>query len=209
METIARTLKGMDACSNMARALEQADILAILEGIGPFTVFVPENEAFEALWDPSFEELLEDADTLDEVMLYHIIRGSYSTNEIRALAPTSEPVVTANTAQGETIRIGVGDALTANGTPVESTDIICKNGIIHCIKGVLWPPLLLPSSGATDEPCIEISQDPAGSYRYVVRDADGTVLALGQGHVSKEDCVRAVERLREIASAAKLIERTE
>ncbi len=95
----------------------------------------------------------------------------------------------------------------ANGIPFGATDVICKNGIIHGIKGVLWPPLLLPESESDGQPHIEVSQDPGGSYRYVVRDADGTVLALGQGHVTKEDCVRAVERLREIAPPASLVER--
>lgn len=193
----------------MADALDRADILSILGGIGPFTVFVPTDDAFKTLTSPSYGELLDDEDALDEVMMYHIIKGSYSTNEIRALAPANEPIVTANTAQGDTIQIASGGALKVNGIPFGTADVICKNGIMHCIEGVLWPPLLLPESESDGTPHIEISQDPGGSYRYVVRDSDGTVLALGQGHVTKGDCMLAVERLREIAPTASLVERSQ
>ena len=206
MDTIARTLSRMAACSRMVEALDAADMLSIFEGSGPFTLFVPTNDACEAMTCPSFSEMLDDADLLDDIMLYHVLKGAYNAQHIASLAPAGEPVVTANTAQGETMRIRVeGGQLSANGHPITHVDIRCANGIMHLVSAVLVPPLLLPSAATEGSPHICVTHS-GGTYRFSVKDGDGTILAASQGFVTKDDCLTALARLREVAPYAEAVE---
>src|SRR6056297_3449655 len=67
-----------DRFDTLVTALGAADLVDTLSGDGPFTVFAPTDEAFEALPAGTLESLLAAGakDKLTSVLTYHVVSGS-------------------------------------------------------------------------------------------------------------------------------------
>ena len=125
-----------DAVSTLEAAVVAAELTGPLQAAGPFTVFAPRNEAFDALGAEVVQALLEseNVDLLSSVLGYHVVPGVAA----RSTSLTNGQSVT--TLQGQTLSIGVsGSTVTVNGATVVSADIEATNGIIHLIDEVLVP----------------------------------------------------------------------
>lgn len=125
-----------DAVSTLEAAVIAADLVAALQGDGPFTVFAPRNEAFDALGSDVVSALLEteNLDLLTSILGYHVVAGA----AVRSSDLTNGQTVT--TLQGQDLVIGVsGSTVTVNGATVVSANIEATNGIIHVIDEVLVP----------------------------------------------------------------------
>ena len=84
--------------STLVAALQEADLVETLQGDGPFTVFAPTNEAFEALLtelDITQEELLSQPD-LESVLTYHVIPQEVMSGDL-------EDGMSAETVNGEEV----------------------------------------------------------------------------------------------------------
>jgi transforming growth factor-beta-induced protein len=124
------------AVSTLEAAVVAANLTGPLQGAGPFTVFAPRNEAFDALGAEVVQALLEseNLDLLTSVLGYHVVPGVAA----RSTSLTNGQTVT--TLQGQTLSIGVsGSTVTVNGATVIAADIEATNGIIHLIDEVLVP----------------------------------------------------------------------
>ena len=64
--------------STLVTALKAGDLVAALQGKGPFTVFAPSNAAFAKLPKATLESLLEpkNKDTLVGILTYHVVSGA-------------------------------------------------------------------------------------------------------------------------------------
>lgn len=62
--------------------LKLSGVIDILHRHGPYTVLVPNNDAFGKIPSHKLKELFNDVDALEELLLYHIIPGKYDTNEL-------------------------------------------------------------------------------------------------------------------------------
>jgi len=124
----------------LVTALTAADLVATLQGNGPFTVFAPTDTAFNKLPAETLANLLlpENKETLVRILTYHVINGQNLTSaQINAL-PLPSTVVTL---EGDTITVSKdGDTLKVNNATVAIADVIATNGIIHAIDTVLIPP---------------------------------------------------------------------
>jgi LPXTG-motif cell wall-anchored protein len=140
MADIVGTAAGTEQFSTLVAAIQAAGLTGALESEGPFTVFAPTNEAFEALPEGALEELLADpAGDLTQILLYHVVPG-----EVMAADVTDG--LEAATVQGAPLTFTVdGDKVMVNDANVIATDIAATNGVIHVIDSVLLPP-------APDEP---------------------------------------------------------
>ncbi|RMG28631.1 MAG: fasciclin domain-containing protein [Bacteroidetes bacterium] len=126
----------------LTRADLSADLVAVLSGEGPFTVFAPTNQAFVDLLDsnPSWNSLDDiDAATLEAVLTYHVLAG---TNLSSDLISDGAQVTTV---QGSTLTANVADggvSLT-DGQNGQSNVVIANvqgtNGVVHAIDRVLLP----------------------------------------------------------------------
>ncbi|MFK8009705.1 MAG: fasciclin domain-containing protein, partial [Saprospiraceae bacterium] len=75
--SIVEIASGDAQFSTLVTALQQADLVSVLEGTGPFTVFAPTNTAFtNAGIDLA---TISDA-ALKEVLLYHVLGGAKITS---------------------------------------------------------------------------------------------------------------------------------
>jgi len=120
--------------TTLVTALTEADLVSALEGDGPFTVFAPTDEAFNKLPKDVLNNLLKDKEALKNVLLYHVVSGDITSNQITDLNE-------AKTLNGSDIKIKVDDGkVMVNNSQVVGADVMASNGIIHVIDTVLLPP---------------------------------------------------------------------
>ncbi|MDC3297911.1 fasciclin domain-containing protein [Candidatus Poseidoniaceae archaeon] len=119
--------------NSLVAAVVQADLLATLEGPGPFTVFAPTDQAFtDAGISLSALDTPEGKVTLADILLYHVV-----SSEVPASAVTD--CMSADAANGQPLSFTVGDGVMVNDANVVSADVITSNGLIHVIDKVLTP----------------------------------------------------------------------
>ncbi|XP_051962878.1 periostin-like isoform X1 [Xyrauchen texanus] len=101
---------------------------------GHFTLFAPTNDAFEKLGREVLDRLMEDKESLQALLNYHLLNSVQCSEAI--MSGTSH-----ETLEGSNIEIGCdGDSLTVNGVKmVLKKDIVTSNGVIHLIDQVLMP----------------------------------------------------------------------
>lgn len=138
---IVEVAVGAGTFSTLAAALTAADLVATLEGEGPFTVFAPTDDAFAALPEGLVDALLlpENLEVLQSILTYHVVSG-----EIFAADVTTGDVTTV---EGSTFMVDTSEGVVINGTAnVTATDIVASNGVIHVIDAVILPPGVDPAA---------------------------------------------------------------
>ncbi len=132
--TIVEVASGNPDFSTLVAAIEAAGLAETLSGTGPFTVFAPTNEAFEALPAGVLDKLLlpENKETLTKVLTYHVVPGEVTSDMVKAGDVT--------TVEGSTIAITTDGGVKINDTAtVTAVDVDASNGVIHVIDSVLIP----------------------------------------------------------------------
>lgn len=136
-QSIAAVASGNPDFSTLVAALKAADLVATLDGTGPFTVFAPTNAAFAKLPAGTVENLLkpENKAQLTAVLTYHVVSGSVMAADVVKLSE-------ATTVEGSTVSIKVTDGQVRlnDAATVTATDIKASNGVIHVIDAVILPP---------------------------------------------------------------------
>jgi len=130
--------------STLVEAVIAADLVETLSGAGPFTVFAPTNEAFEALFAAlgmTREQAFADTDVLREILGYHVLQARVMQVDV----PTGVPIAT-TIGQSFAVVPGAEGGLEiqdqqAGVARILETDIIATNGVIHVIDAVLLPML--------------------------------------------------------------------
>jgi uncharacterized surface protein with fasciclin (FAS1) repeats len=119
----------------LLEAATAAGLVETLQGEGPFTVFAPTDDAFAALPEGTLEGLLKDPEALKEILLYHVVSGKVTSDQVVGLT-------SADSVAGPAIAIAVKDdkVVLNDSATVVTTDIEAKNGVIHVIDAVLLPP---------------------------------------------------------------------
>ncbi len=143
----------------LVASLTEANLVATLQGAGPFTVFAPTDDAFLTLLrspaffnDPSLTEAAALAyinditaaseplslTTLTQVLVYHVVSGSaYSIN-----LSNNQSLTTVKSAAPNTLTVGLGSTVTIDGSASEPSTVIipnisATNGVVHVIDNVL------------------------------------------------------------------------
>ena len=130
-EDIIELAQGTSNLSTLVTAITTADLVATLQGDGPFTVFAPTNEAFENLPEGVLDYLLDNPSELAGILQYHVVSGSVLSTDL-----SSGIVATLN---GD-IDIDVSSGVVINGSAtVVNADIKATNGVVHIIDEVLIP----------------------------------------------------------------------
>ena len=121
--------------NTLAAALEAADLVATLQGPGPFTVFAPTDAAFAKLPAGTVESLLkpENKAKLQAILTYHVVAGSVGSADVVKLK-------SAKTVNGQSVSINVANGkVRVDGASVVQADIAASNGVIHVIDSVILP----------------------------------------------------------------------
>ena len=165
---IAMTAGATTIHNSLVAALAQADLVATLQGDGPFTVFAPTDDAFAAAGiDLEALDTDEGKAALTDILLYHVVAG-----EVPSSAVTDGMVAAA--VNGDDLSFTVGDSVMVNDATVVLADVPASNGVIHVIDKVLMPP--------ADEPALPdgcdyvVGVDDSG-YAY---DSPDLAIEVGQ-----------------------------
>lgn len=133
--------------TTLVAAVKAAGLVKTLEGPGPFTVFAPTNEAFDALPAGTVQTLLkpENKAQLTKILTYHVVPGRYDTKKLDAEIAAGGGVAKLKTVEGDTLTIkGGGQDLTVtddkgNTANVSIPNVYQSNGVIMVIDKVLMP----------------------------------------------------------------------
>ncbi|MGC8785350.1 MAG: fasciclin domain-containing protein [Armatimonadota bacterium] len=118
----------------LVKLVQEAGLVDALRENGPFTVFAPTDQAFAKLPKAQVEALLKDKEALRQVLLYHVVSGKVTSDQVAHLK-------SAKTLQGSDIRINASKGkVKINQASVVKADIECSNGVIHVIDRVILPP---------------------------------------------------------------------
>lgn len=111
-------------------------------GVGPYTVFAPDNAAYEELSDQDRNDANAD---LVASLQYLVIEDELTQQELRSSVENSDGEFTLTTLHGDEITVDVQgedivlrDAM-GNEAKIISSDDDAFNGIVHVIDGVLRP----------------------------------------------------------------------
>jgi uncharacterized surface protein with fasciclin (FAS1) repeats len=135
MGDIVETATAAGSFSTLLEAATAAGLVETLQGEGPYTVFAPTDEAFAALPEGTLEGLLEDPEALKAVLLYHVVAGKVTSDQVVELT-------SADSVEGSPIAISVVDGMVKlnDSATVVTPDVEASNGVIHVIDQVILPP---------------------------------------------------------------------
>ena len=119
--------------STLSKLIGDAGLSETLAGAGPFTVFAPTNEAFQAVPAKTMAELAANRDQLKRVLTYHVLPTKSAAAEVKP--GDMKTVNGANVALARTANF-----LTVEEALVTSADKVATNGVVHVIDRVLLPP---------------------------------------------------------------------
>jgi transforming growth factor-beta-induced protein len=142
---VVQALESAGNFTVLLELLKAAGLVEVLSGPGPFTVFAPNDAA----WDDAASRMqwplakmkaavIAQPALLTDVLSYHVVSGAFLNSKL--LSMNGQPLMTLS---GESFSVDV------DGTTVSFTDgydrhinkvgneIIVSNGVIHLVDGVL------------------------------------------------------------------------
>ena len=129
--------------STLVSAVTAGDLVDTLSGKGPFTVFVPTNDAFAKVPASVLTALLDpdNKDKLQQLLKYHVASGAVTSSMLK----NNEQIPTVE-GSDLTVKIDTDDAgsttVMINDAKVVTADVTASNGVVHVIDAVLIPPVL-------------------------------------------------------------------
>ena len=147
--TIAENAVNAPNLSTLVAAVKAAGLVETLGGEGPFTVFAPDNAAFEKLPDGTVETLLqpENKDQLTNILTYHVVPAEATSEAAMQMIQDDGGEHNVTTVSGDTLTLKMdGDNLvvideSGNGATVTQADVMQSNGVVHVIDTVLMPSM--------------------------------------------------------------------
>jgi len=119
--------------STLVTTLSEANLLTDLKGTGPFTVFAPNNAAFEKAGILEVRNL--GSTYLKSIITSHVLSGTVKASDLKS--GTAKTVNSKN----DIYLSKNSDGIFINGKiKVLATDVTASNGVIHVIDNVIVPP---------------------------------------------------------------------
>ena len=133
--------------TTLVAAVKAAGLVDTLSGPGPFTVFAPDNDAFNKLPAGTVDTLVkpENKADLTKILTYHVVAGKMDSKAIAKAIKKGHGTATLKTVQGENLtakmdgsKLVLTDAKGGTST-VNTADVYQSNGVAHVIDTVLMP----------------------------------------------------------------------
>jgi uncharacterized surface protein with fasciclin (FAS1) repeats len=133
--------------TTLVAAVKAADLVGVLTGDGPFTVFAPTNEAFVKLPAGTVESLLkpENKSKLQAILTYHVVAGKFMASDVIELINKGNGEAMITTVNGGKLTAMIMDGSVyisdknGNKSKVTAADLNSTNGVIHVIDSVVLP----------------------------------------------------------------------
>ncbi|NNE27242.1 MAG: fasciclin domain-containing protein [Saprospiraceae bacterium] len=144
-QTIATIATETDDLSILVQALVKADLVSVLEGTGPFTVFAPTNAAFGDLLAAKGFASLDDVptDVLTSILLNHVVNGNFQSSGL-STGYVATNATEASTGNNLSLYINTDNGVTLNGVSnVITADVNASNGVVHIVDAVIDLPTVV------------------------------------------------------------------
>ena len=147
-ETIVANAAKASNLTTLVSAVQAADLAETLSGPGPFTVFAPDNAAFEKVPAATRETLMSPAGKADltKILTYHVVPGRLTAADLATQAQANGGKVELTTVEGDTLTANVNPdgsvTLTdskGGASRVTQADVLQSNGVVHVIDTVVMP----------------------------------------------------------------------
>jgi uncharacterized surface protein with fasciclin (FAS1) repeats len=146
-KTVVDVAVGSKAHTTLVAAVKAADLVATLQGAGPFTVFAPTNDAFAKLPAGTVDNLLkpENKATLTKILTYHVVAGNLDAAAVLKAIKDGKGKVTLTTVSGGKLTASLknGKVILTDEkggvATVTATDLKAGNGVVHVIDAVVMP----------------------------------------------------------------------
>ena len=147
-DTIVTNAAKAPNLTTLVSAVQAAGLAETLGGTGPFTVFAPDNAAFEKVPVATRTALMAPAGKADltKILTYHVVPGRLTAANLAAQAQANGGKVALTTVQGDTLTVNVNADGSVNLTDakggtsrVTQADVMQSNGVVHVIDTVVMP----------------------------------------------------------------------
>jgi transforming growth factor-beta-induced protein len=139
-KNIVEVASGDARFSILVEAVTKANLASALQADGPFTVFAPTNDAFNALFAQLGVSGIADLDaaTLTPILLNHVVSGQVKAADV---ATGYASTLNTSTPGNNSVKIFLnkGSDVKVEGSKVIIADIMASNGVIHAIDKVILP----------------------------------------------------------------------
>lgn len=118
------------------RALDMTGLDEKLMEDGPYTIFVPSEEAFSRVPEKKLEMLMNDKWRLSQVLKYHVVNGNLMASDVMEMKGAKTYLD-----KNATLKFwkSEGGDWYVNDARIISTDMTADNGTVHVIDKVLMP----------------------------------------------------------------------
>ncbi|TXD83556.1 fasciclin domain-containing protein [Subsaximicrobium wynnwilliamsii] len=145
--SIASKAMATESLSTLVAAVKAADLATMLSEPGDYTVFAPNNAAFDKLPAGTVETLLkpENKEQLKGILTYHVVPSKVDANTLIAAINDSDGKYVVKTANGGELTATLsGESViltdaSGNKSTIIATDVQASNGVVHIIDTVVMP----------------------------------------------------------------------
>ena len=114
--------------------IEKAEITDVLKSKGPFTVFIPTNEAFNHLSKEEVEQLLQPE---NKVRLIKVLQAHILPNKVYASAfKDAQRIKTADNKRIN-VQVSADQTITIGGARIVKPNVEVSNGVVHIVDDVI------------------------------------------------------------------------
>ena len=146
-KTVVENASAAPNLSTLVAAVKAAGLVDTLSGPGPFTVFAPDNDAFNKLPAGTVDTLVmpENKAKLTKILTYHVVAGKMDSKAIAKAIKKGHGTATLTTVEGGKLMAKMDGAKLVltdekGGTSTVTTaDVYQSNGVAHVIDTVLMP----------------------------------------------------------------------
>jgi uncharacterized surface protein with fasciclin (FAS1) repeats len=155
--------------STLVSAVTEAGLVDTLNSDGPFTIFAPVNDAFDAIPPADLDAVLADKELLTSILTYHVVAGE------RLDATGLGAAGSAETVNGGMLEFAA-DGTAVNGVDVLCSNVMTANATVHIIGEVLMPPA---ADSTTDDTMTDESAMASGPLCSAIpTDGEGSLAGM-------------------------------
>ncbi|TSD67347.1 fasciclin domain-containing protein [Inquilinus sp. KBS0705] len=131
--------------STALTAVKAAGLDSALKTGGPYTIFAPNNIAFDNLGKGKLDSLEKDPVKLAAILKGHVVTGKYAKADIIKALNAGKGKATLTTLDGQTLTLSIKDSklqltnTAGSSAQVTLYDLIGANGVVNGINGILLP----------------------------------------------------------------------
>jgi uncharacterized surface protein with fasciclin (FAS1) repeats len=146
-KTVVENASAAPNLSTLVAAVKAAGLVDTLSGPGPFTVFAPDNAAFDKRPAGTVDTLVkpESKATLTKILTYHVVAGKMDSKAIANAIKKGHGTATLTTVEGgklmakmDVSKLVLTDEKGGTST-VTTAEVYQSNGVAHVIDTVLMP----------------------------------------------------------------------